>query len=218
MPPSRSWSWRRWSYRCGSRRGLGHASRACGRRAARHRLTGTRMAAVQLLHDPSRTRRKSPTLSRRARAWAGASGSPRLPTCKRRTSSAPVSATWDAATAPGRSRWRRPTPARSSSASITTKAQSITLARQLRMPGWTEASALKSPPPSSSRGAARGQPQPRPGSTLVCTPASRSQEVGLALGAQAGERRLREVVTAGGFTRFRRAAETPLNLVFEARP
>ena len=56
------------------------------------------------------------------------------------------------------------------------------------------------------------------GSTLVCTPASRDQEVGLALGAQAGEARLREVVTAGGFTRFRRAAETPFNIVLEARP
>lgn len=55
-------------------------------------------------------------------------------------------------------------------------------------------------------------------STQVCTPASLSQEVGLALGAQAGEARIREVVTAGGFTRFRRATETPVNLVFEARP
>jgi SAM-dependent methyltransferase len=55
-------------------------------------------------------------------------------------------------------------------------------------------------------------------STLVCTPASLSQEVGLGLGAQAGEKRLRDVVTAGGFTRFRRAAETPFNLVLEARP
>ena len=55
-------------------------------------------------------------------------------------------------------------------------------------------------------------------STLVCTPASRDQEVGLALGAQAGEARLHEVVTAGGFTRFRRATETPFNLVLEARP
>ena len=55
-------------------------------------------------------------------------------------------------------------------------------------------------------------------STLVCTPASRDQEVGLALGAQAGEARLREVVTAGGLTRFRRATETPFNLVLEARP
>jgi 2-polyprenyl-3-methyl-5-hydroxy-6-metoxy-1,4-benzoquinol methylase len=55
-------------------------------------------------------------------------------------------------------------------------------------------------------------------STLLCTPASLSQEVGLALGAQAGEKRLREVVTSGGFTKFRRAAETPFNLVFEAQP
>ena len=55
-------------------------------------------------------------------------------------------------------------------------------------------------------------------STMVCTPASLSQEVGLALGAQAGEARLREVVTAGGFTRFRRAAETPFNIILEARP
>ena len=44
-----------------------------------------------------------------------------------------------------------------------------------------------------------------------------SQEVGLALGAQAGEARLREVVTAAGFTRFRRATETPFNLILEAR-
>jgi SAM-dependent methyltransferase len=55
-------------------------------------------------------------------------------------------------------------------------------------------------------------------STLVCTPASRDQEVGLALGAQAGEARLREVVTEGGFTRLRRAAETPFNIVLEAKP
>ena len=54
-------------------------------------------------------------------------------------------------------------------------------------------------------------------STLVCTPASRAQGVGLALGAQAGEARLAEVVRAGGFTRVRRAAETPVNLVLEAR-
>ena len=54
-------------------------------------------------------------------------------------------------------------------------------------------------------------------STLLCTPASLSQEVGLALGAQAGEARIRDVVKAGGFARFRRAAETPFNLVFEAR-
>jgi 2-polyprenyl-3-methyl-5-hydroxy-6-metoxy-1,4-benzoquinol methylase len=55
-------------------------------------------------------------------------------------------------------------------------------------------------------------------STLLCTPASLSQEVGLALGAQAGEKRLREVVTSGGFSRFRRATQTPFNLIFEARP
>jgi SAM-dependent methyltransferase len=54
-------------------------------------------------------------------------------------------------------------------------------------------------------------------STLLCTPASLSQEVGLALGAQAGEARLRDVVTSAGFARFRRAAETPFNLVLEAR-
>jgi SAM-dependent methyltransferase len=55
-------------------------------------------------------------------------------------------------------------------------------------------------------------------STLLCTPSSLAQEVGLALGAQAGEARIRNVVTAAGFTSFRRAAETPFNLVFEARP
>ena len=55
-------------------------------------------------------------------------------------------------------------------------------------------------------------------STLLCTPASLSQEVGLALGAQAGEKRLREVVTSGGFSQFRRATQTPFNLIFEARP
>jgi 2-polyprenyl-3-methyl-5-hydroxy-6-metoxy-1,4-benzoquinol methylase len=54
-------------------------------------------------------------------------------------------------------------------------------------------------------------------STMICTPASKSQEVGLALGAQAGEKRLRDVVTAAGFKRFRRATETPFNLVLEAR-
>jgi SAM-dependent methyltransferase len=55
-------------------------------------------------------------------------------------------------------------------------------------------------------------------STLVCTPASLSQEVGLGLGAQAGEGRLSEVVKKAGFTRFRRATQTPFNLVLEARP
>jgi hypothetical protein len=54
-------------------------------------------------------------------------------------------------------------------------------------------------------------------STMVCTPASRAQEVGLALGAQAGEARRREVVLQGEFKSLRRATETPFNLVFEAR-
>jgi SAM-dependent methyltransferase len=55
-------------------------------------------------------------------------------------------------------------------------------------------------------------------STMLCTPASLAQEVGAALGAQAGEDRIHKVVTEAGFTRFRRASETPLNLIFEARP
>lgn len=55
-------------------------------------------------------------------------------------------------------------------------------------------------------------------STTICLPMSRAQEVDAGLGGQAGEARLREVVTAGGFSRFRRAAQTPFNLVFEARP
>jgi 2-polyprenyl-3-methyl-5-hydroxy-6-metoxy-1,4-benzoquinol methylase len=55
-------------------------------------------------------------------------------------------------------------------------------------------------------------------STMICTPASRSQEVGLGLGAQAGEARLKAVANEGGFTQFRRATETPFNLVLEARP
>jgi SAM-dependent methyltransferase len=55
-------------------------------------------------------------------------------------------------------------------------------------------------------------------STLLCTPCSRSQEVGLCLGAQSGESRIRDVVTKAGFNRFRRAAETPFNIVYEARP
>jgi len=55
-------------------------------------------------------------------------------------------------------------------------------------------------------------------STFICTPASMSQEVALALGAQAGERRLRQVVTEAGFTRFRRAIDTPFNMILEARP
>ncbi len=56
------------------------------------------------------------------------------------------------------------------------------------------------------------------GSTMICVPTSLSQEVGLALGAQAGEARLCEVATKGGFTRFRRATETPFNMILEARP
>jgi SAM-dependent methyltransferase len=54
-------------------------------------------------------------------------------------------------------------------------------------------------------------------STLVCTQASLAQEVGAALGAQAGETRLRDVLTQAGFTRVRRAADTPFNIILEAR-
>ena len=54
-------------------------------------------------------------------------------------------------------------------------------------------------------------------STFICTPASLSQEVGLGLGAQAGEGRLRQVATEAGFRRFRRATETPFNMIFEVR-
>jgi hypothetical protein len=55
-------------------------------------------------------------------------------------------------------------------------------------------------------------------STLLCVPHSLSEKVGLALGAQAGEQRLREVASTAGFRRFRRVAETPFNLVYEVRP
>jgi SAM-dependent methyltransferase len=55
-------------------------------------------------------------------------------------------------------------------------------------------------------------------STVICTMASKAQEVGLALGAQAGEARLGEVFREAGFSRFRRATETPFNLVLEAKP
>jgi 2-polyprenyl-3-methyl-5-hydroxy-6-metoxy-1,4-benzoquinol methylase len=55
-------------------------------------------------------------------------------------------------------------------------------------------------------------------STFICTPASRAQEVGLGLGAQAGEARLKKVIQEGGFRTVRRAAETPFNMVLEARP
>ena len=54
-------------------------------------------------------------------------------------------------------------------------------------------------------------------STLLCTPCSRSQEVGLCLGAQAGEAKIRQVVSKAGFSRFRRATQTPFNIVYEAR-
>ncbi|WP_427145363.1 class I SAM-dependent methyltransferase [Rhizobium pisi] len=54
-------------------------------------------------------------------------------------------------------------------------------------------------------------------STMICTPASLSQEVGLGLGAQAGEMKLRKVALDAGFTHFRRATETPFNMVFEVR-
>ena len=55
-------------------------------------------------------------------------------------------------------------------------------------------------------------------STVICVPASLSQEVGAGFGAQAGEKNIDEAVTDGGFTHFRRATETPFNMVFEARP
>jgi 2-polyprenyl-3-methyl-5-hydroxy-6-metoxy-1,4-benzoquinol methylase len=54
-------------------------------------------------------------------------------------------------------------------------------------------------------------------STMICTPSSLSQDVALGLGAQAGEKRLKEVVNAGGLSRFRKATETPFNLILEAR-
>jgi hypothetical protein len=53
---------------------------------------------------------------------------------------------------------------------------------------------------------------------MICVPTSLSQEVGTALGAQAGEARLREVILKGGFTSVRRATETPFNMIMEARP
>ncbi|MGH7329264.1 MAG: SAM-dependent methyltransferase, partial [Polyangiaceae bacterium] len=54
-------------------------------------------------------------------------------------------------------------------------------------------------------------------STILCTPSSLSQEVGLALGAQAGEARMRRIAEEAGFTRFRRATETPFNIVYEIK-
>ena len=53
---------------------------------------------------------------------------------------------------------------------------------------------------------------------MVCVPTSLAQEVGAARGGQAGEAKLREVITAGGFGRVRRTHKTPLNMVLEARP
>jgi hypothetical protein len=55
-------------------------------------------------------------------------------------------------------------------------------------------------------------------STVICTMASKAQEVGRALGAQTGEAQWREIFADAGFTRFRRATETPFNLILEARP
>jgi SAM-dependent methyltransferase len=56
------------------------------------------------------------------------------------------------------------------------------------------------------------------GSTLLCVPNAMAQGGGYTLGAQAGEAAIRQIVTGAGFTRFRRAAETPFNLIYEARP
>ena len=55
-------------------------------------------------------------------------------------------------------------------------------------------------------------------STFLCVPNARSQPGGYTLGAQAGEPAIRQVAERAGFTRFRRATETPFNVVFEARP
>ena len=55
-------------------------------------------------------------------------------------------------------------------------------------------------------------------STMVCVPTSLAQPIGAALGAQAGEKRLRKLIMEAGFGICRRAAETPFNLVLEARP
>ncbi len=54
-------------------------------------------------------------------------------------------------------------------------------------------------------------------STMICVPTSLDQEVGAGLGAQAGEKRLREVIVGGGFDHVRRTTETPFNMVLEAR-
>ena len=55
-------------------------------------------------------------------------------------------------------------------------------------------------------------------SSMICVPASLSQEVGLAVGAQAGDSKLREIAFAGGFRQFKRATQTPFNRILEARP
>lgn len=55
-------------------------------------------------------------------------------------------------------------------------------------------------------------------STQLCVPCSLNQEEGMALGAQAGEKKLKEAIMNGGFSQFRRATETPFNLILEARP
>jgi hypothetical protein len=55
-------------------------------------------------------------------------------------------------------------------------------------------------------------------STMLCTPASLAQEVGLAMGAQAGEPGMRQVAGEAGFSHFRRASETPFNIIYEACP
>jgi SAM-dependent methyltransferase len=55
-------------------------------------------------------------------------------------------------------------------------------------------------------------------SSMVCVPSSLAQEVGLALGAQASDSKIKEIILSGGFKRFRRATQTPFNRVFEARP
>ena len=56
------------------------------------------------------------------------------------------------------------------------------------------------------------------GSTFLCVPNALSQPGGYAMGAQAGEAAIRQVITDAGFTRFRRAAQSPFNLVYEIRP
>ena len=90
-------------------------------------------------------------------------------------------------------------------------------------PAVAEAGRLVDDRRADGRRPARRQSEPgRPDllrrSTMICVPTSLSQEVGAALGAQAGEAKLREVITAGGFRNVRRATETPFNMILEARP